>query len=174
MTLPLQEILSKYFNTMQRKAFGLCVAVFLIAVSVSSCTKVDSSYAEFRSMPQQGWATDSPLHFALDSLNDQDTYDVKIAVRYTPEYPYRNLSVAVDMIAVDGNTKRLLFDFPIADQYGNRLGAGFGSLYQCEQTVAKSVPHSQIHRIVVWNRTQADSSLRGVSDVGVIVTRSAQ
>ena len=159
--------------TMQRKALGLCVAV-LMAIASVGCTGVNDSYSRFYTMPQQGWAVKTPLHFSPDSLNDQDLYDIKVAVRYTPQYPYRNLSLAVDLLSEEGKAKRYLLDFAVADAHGNWLGKGFGSFYQCERLLAQGLSHKLFKRVVVWNGMQTDDILPGVNDVGIIITRSSK
>ena len=159
---------------LQRKAGRLCVAVLLFAVlwMLPACTSEHQNYSRFYSMSPKGWSTNAPLHFAPDSLDSLGTYDVKLAVRHNTHYAYEQLLLAVDFIDNAGKVTRQVVTFDVADGYGNWKGAGFGSVYQLERTIARDVSRASVKRIVVWNGMKThEKLLQGVTDVGVTITR---
>lgn len=157
---------------LQRKASGLCVAVLLFAMLLPACTSERQNYSRFYSMSPKGWSANAPLHFAPDSLDSLGTYDVKLAVRHDTHYAYKQLLLAVDFINNAGKVTRQVVTFDVADDYGNWKGAGFGSAYQLERTIARGVSRTSVNRIVVWNGMKTrEKLLQGVTDVGVTITR---
>ena len=160
---------------LQRKAQGLCVALLLICLCMVGCTSETKTYSKFYSIPSGGWSVKSPLHFAPDSLDSLSHFDVKLAVRHNTDYAYQDLPLAIDFIDQDGNVKLRQVTFHIADEHGHWKGSGFGALYQCEQIVARDVPHASIKRIVVWNVMQTrEKMLQGISDVGVTLIKTGE
>lgn len=163
-------------NTLlQRNARVLCVAVVLCAMMsmMLACTSERKNYSRFYTISSKGWSTNAPLHFAPDSLDTLNTYDVKVAVRHNTHYVYKKLLLTVDFIDNADKVTRHTVDFDVTDDYGNWKGAGFGSAYQLERTIARNVTHDSVKRIVVWNGMKTrEKLLQGVTDVGVTITRN--
>ncbi len=159
---------------LQRKVGILCVAVLLFAALwvLPGCTSERQNYSRFYSISSKGWSANAPLHFAPDSLDSLGHYDVKVAIRHDTHYAYQKLLLAVDFIDAAGKVTRHMVDYDVADDYGNWKGAGFGSSYQLERTIARSVTRASVQRIVVWNGMKTrEKLLQGVTDVGVTLTR---
>lgn len=112
-----------------------------------------------------------PLVFAPQIDDSSATYDLEVAIRHTNSYEYRNLCLMIDLM--DDSThvqQRRMVKMELADAYGNWLGTGFGSVFQCRSWVAKAVNPSALHRVVIWQAMGDDSLLlKGITDVGVIM-----
>ena len=57
------------------------------------------SHADFKHMPSQGWQRTLPLCFMPEYDDSTGRYELLLAVRHDNTYPYRNLSLVVDIIA---------------------------------------------------------------------------
>ena len=127
------------------------------------------AHAQFMHLPIQGWQRTMPLTFLPEYDDSASTYRLTLAVRHDNAYVYRNLSLAVDIIGVDSTVNRKVIDLPLADEYGNWAGGGFGALYQDKTVVDADVTPDEARSVVVWHTMSGCDTLRGVVDVGIIV-----
>lgn len=125
------------------------------------------SQARFVHLPDAGWLHDAPLTFSPEYPDTMATYSLMLAVRHTNSYPYCNLSLVVDMIAADSAVTRRQVDMKLADEYGNWLGGGFGSLYQETIQLVAEVNPDDARSIVVWQAMQGCDTLAGLTDIGL-------
>ena len=152
-------------------AIAVAMAMFIAAAMLlASCEhKPVMSHANFIHLPVNGWLSTLPLTFTPEYVDSTMAHDVMLSVRHNNSYPYRNISITVDLIATDSTVSRHNVDLPLADQYGNWLGGGFGALYQEQVVIAHDVVLSGTRAIVVWQAMPCDT-LRGIVDVGITAT----
>ena len=149
-------------------------AVTLMWLEFIACT-TEPSYSVFKQVPQaEGWGHTMPLVFAPQIEDSSATYDLEVAIRHTNSYEYRNLFLMIDLMDDSAHVQqRRMVKMELADAYGNWLGTGFGSVFQCRSWVAKAVNPSALHRVVIWQTMGGDSLLlKGITDVGVIMHRT--
>lgn len=96
-------------------------------------------------------------------------YDLEIALRHNNSYPYRNFSLVVDLIG-KGSVKRHELKTEFADGYGNWKGTGFGALYQIKVPVGTIQASDSIKSIVLWQSMRDCECVKGIEDVGVMMT----
>lgn len=150
----------------------LPVLLTAIAICLDACAPKHSSYSSFVSVPADGWSKTLVLVFKPECADSLARYDVRLAVRHTSAYKYGNLSMAVDIVDSRGSAVRKMVNFRVADSYGNWVGSGFGSLYQCSAVVARGLTPAQMRSIAVWQTMSGCDLVAGVADVGVIISPS--
>ena len=154
-------------------AQAVAMAVFIAAAMLimPSCeSKPVMTHSTFRHLPPQGWQRSLPLAFTPEYDDFTTTYDVSLAVRHTNGYHYRNLTLAVDLVATDSVVDRRAVDISLADEYGNWSGGGFGTLYQNQVVIARDITPADAASIIVWQTMPGSDSLLGIVDLGIIVT----
>lgn len=153
------------------QAVAMTVFVAAAVLIMLSCQrKPVMSHARFLHLPTTGWQRTLPLTFMPEYDDSAATYDIKLAIRHDNTYRYRNLSLVVDIIDVDSVVNRNTVDMTLADEYGNWTGGGFGTLYQDEVTIAHVIDPGDASSVVVWQTMQGCDTLRGLVDVGIIVS----
>ena len=147
----------------------MTVVVAAAMLIMASCErKPVMAHAQFKHLPAVGWQRSKPLMFQPQYDDSTATYDVMLAVRHSNSYPYRNLSLVVDIVDTDSAVNRRRLNVALADEYGNWLGGGFGSLYQDKVTIATGLAPVQASAVKVWQVMSGCDTLHGVADVGVI------
>ncbi len=149
------------------------VLLTAIAICLDACAPKHSSYSSFVPVPADGWSKTLVLSFKPECADSLARYDVRLAVRHTSAYKYGNLSMAVDIVNGRGSAVRKTVNFRVADSYGNWVGSGFGSLYQCSAVVARGLTLGQMRSIAVWQTMGGCDVVAGVAEVGVIISPSA-
>ncbi len=150
----------------------LIAAFSLIVVCLDACSPKHASYSDYLTLPDDGWAQNSPLYFTPEWGDSSQRYDITLVVRHTTAYPYSSLNLTVDLIPPHGQAKRSRVTFELTDGIGNWTGHGFGNYYQCSTMVARGVGWHQVSRVAVWNTMQGADVLKGVENVGIIVSPS--
>ena len=152
------------------KAVAMTAFVAAAMLIMTACTsKPVMPHAQFVNIPSHGWQQDLPLAFTPSYDDSTLTCDFKLTIRHDNSYSYRNLSIAVDIIAADSTVRRQQVNMPLADEYGNWTGGGFGALYQASVVIARDLSPDQASRIVVW-QTMADcDTLTGLVNMGLTV-----
>ena len=154
------------------KEHAVAMTLFIAAaiLFLASChDKPSMAHSTFKHLPQTGWLKTLPLTFTPEYDDSTTTHDIILAVRHGNHYPYRNLSLAVDIIAEDSTVTRKNLDMMLADEYGNWRGGGFGALYQDTASIVFDVLPSEARKVVVWQVTSPGDTLRGVVDIGIII-----
>lgn len=157
----------------RRNLYSIAVAMTLIIAAamlmLASCQrKPVMAHSSFVHLPLNGWLRSAPLRFQPEYDDSALTYSLTLAVRHDISYPYRNLSLVVDIIDDDSVVTRKTVNLILADQYGNWTGGGFGSLYQDTVVVAGVIDPSDASSLVVWQAVQDCDTLRGLVDLGLI------
>ena len=144
------------------------VIAAVMLVTESCQRKPVTAHARFVHLPASGWLHTLPLTFKPEYDDSAATYRITLAVRHDNSYRYRNLSMVVDMIAADSTVNRQTVDMPLADEYGNWTGGGFGALYQSTVTIDDAATADEARRVVVWQSMGDCDTLQGLVNVGII------
>ena len=135
-----------------------------------ACSPEQAAHSDFKHLPQQkGWSPTMPISLKPVYADSTATYDIELAVRHDTSFPYKKLTLAVDFDDDSAHTHRRMVTFDIADDNGNWLGAGFGSLYQCRAIIAENVKPGDVNSVLVWQTTTDSINLKHVTDLGIIV-----
>ena len=151
------------------KAVAMMVFIAAAMLIMAGCQrKPVLAHAQFFHLPADGWIQSAPLTFSPEYDDSARTYNLMLAVRHRNSYRYRNLSLVVDVIASDSVVTRKTVNLPLADEYGNWRGAGFGALYQDTVGIAGVIDPGDARSVVVWQAMAGCDTLRGLADVGLI------
>ena len=126
------------------------------------------SHADFVHLPAAGWLKSAPVTLSPEYDDSAATYNLILAVRHSNAYKYRNLALAVDIIAVDSVVNRQVLDMQLADEYGNWTGSGFGSVYIDTVPLAGVIDPGDARSVIVWQAMNGCDTLHGVMDIGLI------
>ncbi len=153
------------------KAVAMAMTIVAAMLILSACQrKPVMAHSRFVHLPSSGWCSSLPVAFTPHYDDSLGNYDVTLAVRHGVNYAFSNLSLVVDVIAADSTVNRNRVSLPLADDYGNWTGGGFGALYQKKVTLAHEITPDQARHVVVWQAMPQCDTLHGVVDVGLIVT----
>lgn len=168
------------------------LAVISLIGSLCACTS-KTVYSEFRSVPLREWYADSVLTYRFDITDTTATYQIQICVRHTQQYPYQNMwlfvnnqpaneslhtaldsaKMALDSTELAKPTVQDTIEFYLANDRGVWLGNGKNGL--TEMPVLYEEAYRFAHsgeQVITIQQGMREEPLRGVSDVGVIVTKN--
>ena len=156
--------------TTHRPVTLVVALITMMLACLGACRPEQASHGDFRHIPQaEGWNSSLPVALTPVYPDSNARYDIELAIRHTTRFPYKALSLVVDLQSDSLHTVRKNVTFDIADDRGNWLGAGFGNLYQCHTTIATQVTPQQVERVVVWQTTTDTINLRNVTELGILV-----
>jgi len=119
---------------------------------------------------EDGWRMDSIYSFKFDIKDTTKAYQIKFLVRNTPAYKYQNLWLFVKKVDPDFVSKSDTVQMFLADDFGNWLGSGLGSIYSGEYLYKDSMHFSQpgTYQYFIRHGMRTDS-LEGIHDIGLSV-----
>ena len=153
-------------DTATMTVMTMVIAVMMLCAA--ACQRPVMATARFIHLPSSGWVASAPLMFEPDYNDTTAVYDLILVLRHSNRYPYRNITLAVDVFPDGCEENRKPLDIALADEYGNWSGAGFGSLYQVAQPVVSRVAPREARRVAVWHTMSASNTLTGIIDIGII------
>ena len=166
-----EETSKRHVRYVIAHAVAMTVVVAAAMLIMAGCErKPVLTHSRFKHLPEAGWHKSLPLSFKPEYDDSTRAYDLALALRHDNSYPYRNLSLVMDVITADSSVNRQTVDIALADEYGNWLGGGFGALYQQVLTIARGVKPDEANTVVVWQEMEGCDTLRGLTDVGIIAT----
>lgn len=149
----------------------------IIVIIAISCLwlgcKPKPTYSSFQSVPMFRWATDSVAQFVYEA---EQSYDgrILIDVRHNETYPYQNMWLFVGVSTPDTTTIDTI-EFYLADDRGKWLGTGKNGVIEMpilyEQHFAFDSASTYTFTLQHGMREQ---TLRGVSDIGVIIEKNEE
>lgn len=140
----------------------------IAAFTVWSCSDRHENFGQFLPMPVKGWAYGDTIRFIASKLDSTSTSrKLRIAVRHSADYPYRNLVLEVTYSNGNGMSRDTV-NMELADAYGSWRGNGLGPIRQMEfpVTLEAAIPDSA--QITVRHVMRVDT-LRGISEIGILI-----
>lgn len=136
-----------------------------------SCSAHENDYSAFSTIDSDGWAYGHTFVYRPEITDSMADGLLRVAVRHSNDYPYRNLwlEVSYQVVAPDSTIsfRADTVNIPLADIYGNWLGSGTGTSFQKADTVRtdfRLIPGAPVR---VRHIMRADR-LRGLEQVGII------
>lgn len=149
--------------------YRLCsLFVLYVILCLGACTPKHSSYSEFKDIAPEGWQKGVAYEFIPQYSDSTVKYDVEVALCFSHEYAYRNMSVVVDFVKGDSLVNRKVVDYALTDANGNWQTSGFGVMYQAKQDVLKNIVPTDFDKIQIWHGLECDT-LEHVMKVGAVV-----
>ena len=148
-----------------RKPFIISIIV-LLSIVLSACDR-DIVYSQFCSIPSEEWGIDEVAQFDYPITDAELPFRMIIYVRHTECYPYQNMWLFVD----DGQRQDTI-EFYLADDRGQWLGNKHHGFIEMPvlYEAAHQYPDTGTYHLTIQHAMR-DSVLRGVTDVGLEITR---
>jgi len=117
-----------------------------------------------------GWRMDSTYSFQFEIEDTTKAYTVQFLVRNTPTYRYQNLWLFITKVEPNFASKCDTAQLFLADDFGNWVGNGIGSIYSAEYVYQDSVYFHQkgTYQYMIRHGMRTDS-LEGIHDIGLSV-----
>ena len=148
------------------KRFLLIILPFLL-IGCSPNTLYEDTY----SVNRNGWVIDSVGHFRFTIDDTTRYYNLDILVRNTGDYEYQNLWLFIEYVKPDMTYSNDTAQLFLADDYGNWIGSGIGSIYSANYAYRDSIRFGQTGEYLLNIRQgMRDDSLKGITDIGVTLT----
>ena len=154
------------------KIIQLCLFVLTVALSMSSCSrKTIYSHYEHTPIDGWGWGQSDTLYFSVAPVREGGVFAEQIGIRMNTAYPFMGLSLVVrQKTKLSGVSRKDTVTVKVTDEDGNYLGRGF-SLYEHLQPLPDiKLEDDDSLSICVWHFMRREN-LRGISDVGITLTR---
>ncbi|MBQ2189587.1 MAG: gliding motility lipoprotein GldH [Paludibacteraceae bacterium] len=135
-------------------------------LAFTSCHS-DTVFSEFQTIPTKEWSVDVLPQFDYTIPDTAASYNIVLYVRHTERYPYQNM-----WLFVNNNHRIDTIEFYLADDRGQWLGDRHYGFIEMPVLLEENYhfPDTGTYRMTVQHGMR-DSLLRGVSDIGVEVTK---
>lgn len=147
----------------------VAIATVIAMIACPGCTPPEqATHSRFVEL-SHGWASGTPLHIRPEMPDSNAAYTLQLAIRNTNTFAYDTLPLTVDLIDTLHHPTRLQINIPVVDKNGNRLGTGFGTLYQHRVELARDINPRALSQIVVWHdiAMPEGKTLHGITEIGV-------
>ena len=137
---------------------------------LSACNS-QTRYHQFRSIDKEEWRQTDTLSFDVP-LNDTFlNHTLKLQLRHTARFPYKNLSIGMQVFSPDSQfTKTDKFNIHLMNDEGFWVGGGQGGLYQMNMGEMRlPLTISGTWHIHLFHAMD-DSILVGIHDVGIEIS----
>ena len=149
----------------------LIVLTIWAALVLSACGK--QPMEQFISIPDRTWQFNSPENFDVN-ITSPGVYKMLIQVRYTQEYSFSNIWVALDEKSPDGKQASMRMNIPLFDISGRPLGSFAGNFYdrsypdgQMEaRQLTLNFPAKGRYSFSIHHNMRIDK-LDGISEIGI-------
>ena len=152
---------------MKRLIFPIFAAFLLV-----SC---NAFYEDVVSVDKDGWTSDSIARFEFEITDTIPTYSIGIQVRNAPDYQFQNLWLFVKKVYPDMSFRNDTVQLMLADEYGNWIGSGIGSIYSATYPYEGSVHFRQPGKYIWYiQHGMRTDSLPGIYSVGLKIVENGE
>lgn len=125
-------------------------------------------YSDFASLPDYGWRYNDSVVFVTPAASG----DLKVAIRHSLKYPYRNIWLEVARVSPDSiaTTRRDTVELELADPFGLWKGTGVGPTRQMEAVVESNVSVDSGSRIILRHIMRLDT-VPAIEQAGVFIIK---
>ena len=152
------------------RSSSLGKTLFLIAamaLAVAACSRLPV-YSHYEHIDGESWRRDDTLTFTT-TVRDSANYHLILGLRATNAYPYKQLTVNVDMkVNEDEELSPLTID--ITDAEGEMQGSG-NTIYSYDVPIGDVVLGSNDTLTVSIHHAMSKFSLPGITDIGLTVAQ---
>lgn len=153
------------------------LSVVLVVLLLTACRN-NIVYSRFQSVAHPGgmnpssdkWHMDSTVSFAYHIADTSADYQMIVYIRHTERFPYQNM-----WLFVGDSLLRDTIEFYLADDRGLWLGDKHNGFIEMPVLLeeAKHFPDTGVYYLNIQHAMR-DSLLRGVTDVGLEISRHGQ
>lgn len=147
----------------------------LMAVALGmlvGCSEPGLVYSNSISLDGEGWHKDTIAQFAIDVDDNVAKHDVWLMLRNSNEYAYRNLWLFVDIEQPDGKVITDTIECMLANNTGEWIGKGWGSLYSSQFPLLREVQFKEKGTYTFsFKQAMRADDIDGMHSIGVKVIR---
>lgn len=127
---------------------------------------IPSGYSDFHKLPDDGWRYDDTLSFTTPAASGE----LRVAVRHSVTYPYRNVWIEVTRTGPDSGATpvRDTVELELADPFGLWKGTGVGPTRQMEATVERGVKADSGSTVTLRHIMRLDT-LPAIEQAGIFI-----
>jgi len=122
--------------TFKLRYIAVCIAILLVS---ASCKDI---YKKIYDLPY-AWDENNILVFRPEITNDSLLYDLKLHIRHTQHYSYKNLIISVNTTSPSGKTFEEEFNLQLRNTKGEFAGSGMGDLWDLEIDLYSGVKYNE-------------------------------
>lgn len=141
-----------------------------LLVFLTACSP-DEIFSGFHSFPESRWPRSGKAAFEVEITDNALRYDVRLEIRNSNSYPFRNLWLFVDVTTPDRAQRMDTVNVELADVYGKWYGSGM-SLYTrsflFEEAIQYPMPGIYTYSVRQGMRAEV---LEGIADIGLTVVK---
>ena len=143
----------------------------LLTVILCSCSS-KSVYEDSKVLPENGWSKDSAEVFSFNIDDAKAAYQILINVRHTNKYKSQNLWLFAETQLNDKEIGKDTIECYLANNAGEWLGSGFGSLHEMAILYQPNVKFAKPgnYKLIIKHGMR-EEKLGGITDIGVEVLK---
>ncbi len=150
--------------------------ILLLSVLLFFCAcSRNTVFSEYKHISHNSWSADSIVCFNFAIADTLSAYDIILSIRHTEQYPYQNMWLFVSDNSTTYGTAADTIEFYLADDRGRWLGNGYGDLHEMPVLYRQ---HTTFHTAdticIALQQAMRETSLKGISDVGLKIVKSIE
>jgi gliding motility-associated lipoprotein GldH len=140
-------------------------------LTIAACTS-PAIVEDYVSVDTEGWHRDSAAVVAFEIEGLDEALNMGIYVRNNAMYPFRNLYLFTELTAPSGKVARDTINCILANNRGEWLGTGMGSLKTSlhKYQLGVELPEDGEYVLKIFQGMRVEK-LEGVEDVGLLIER---
>jgi len=146
----------------------------LFCLLISGCSN-NIVFQETKDLPPNGWEKDSVVVFQYNATDTSGTYDIVIDIRNDGNYHYQNFWVFTKSISPSRAVEKDTLECVLADDFGQWIGKGGGSLYQLPVSFMQQI---QFPKLGVYQfelkQGMRENILTGIHDIGLRIIKNVK
>ncbi|MCD7972399.1 MAG: gliding motility lipoprotein GldH [Candidatus Azobacteroides sp.] len=146
----------------------LIILFSLSGLFLVGCNQDRNVYFEYVHIPEEGWSKDLEATFSPIIKDKNLSYNLKIELRHTNDYPYQNIWLFSTLYYQDSLLRNDTIQYLLADDFGEWYGKGYNTLYQ-QSLIYKDnfiFPDTGKYTIRI-EHAMRDNILIGIEDIGL-------
>ena len=128
---------------------------------------------KFISIQDRVWEYNSPANFIVN-ITHPGIYKMKVQLRYSQEYSYSNIWVALNEKGPDGKTANMRMNIPLFDLSGRPYGSYAGKFYDRNypdgnmetNQLTLNIPQAGLYTFSLQHNMRIDK-LDGITEIGI-------
>ena len=157
---------NKANSLLRRSGIGLSILLQFTASGEGQIV-----YYSFQPVSETGWSKVDTLSFSLPIDSTFSAIYITPEIRYTSQYPYQNISLAVEHIVEDSIVLRVdTVNYELRNDLGQHANYNWSCLFVSSSSLPQllNTQHLGTHLVKVAHIMQTDS-IKGISDIGIKV-----
>lgn len=154
---------------------------FNVFVLLNSC-ETNTVYSDYQQLNNGVWQVDDTIHFSFSEVDALEKYDMYFNVRNDNDFAYSNLFLITELNYPNGEIVSDTLEYEMALPDGAWLGKGFGSIKESKLWYRENIvfPDSGVYKLKILHAMRQNgnvdgiSNLKGITDIGVEITKSTK